>query len=426
LRKTVANWLRSEFAWSCLLGALVLSAPLSAQSQTPATVLVDRDMTPAAGAADVLALRRLLASFEDRLLPARFSEATPSGNALGILYRVGKWAAIDLPQDSFLMVVAHEMFGHGARLREIGASGVRYQFDAPPPYGDGGAATLVDGMWPHTAARADLLAIDAAGIETQNLLADDISERALARGWLSYRDAWLYAESRLAGLLYIRSVSPQSEPGHDVAQFLNHLNDGCMPPACTPLEPQTLKRHALLMLVDPMLAFSAYEFAAAYLVRGRAAMAVPVIPLGHGFGYLPAVGFAMTPYGTELTTDHYIRSTDRLTRLSVRIGDTGALRTWGIGVQAAHVAQWDRIAVDLSADMWRQPALDALPSATGLKTGGLLAATMHAALGRRQTSRPWALVAELGYKSDGFARGEWLRAGPIMRVGLAIPINVDR
>jgi hypothetical protein len=199
-----------------------------------------------------------------------------------------------------------------------------------------------------------------------------------------------------------------------------------MPPACTPLEPQTLKRHALLMLVDPMLAFSAYEFAAAYLVRGRTAMAVPMIPLGHGLGYLPAVGFAMTPYGTELTTDHYIRSTHRLTRLSVRIGDTGALRTWGIGVQAAHVAQWDRIAVDLSADMWRQPALDALPSATGLKTGGLLAATMHAALGRRQTSRHWALGAELGYKSDGFARGEWLRAGPIVRVGLAIPINVDR
>ncbi len=88
-----------------------------------------------------------------------------------------------------------------------------------------------------TGRRAPIvLAIDAAGIETQNLLADDISGQALARDSLSYRDAWLYAQSRLAALLYIRSVSPQSEPGHDVAQFLNHLNDGCVPPVCTPLE----------------------------------------------------------------------------------------------------------------------------------------------------------------------------------------------
>ena len=206
----MTNWLKSEFAWSCLTVALVLSSPLAAQTQPPATVLVDRDMTPATGAADVLALQRLLASFEDRVLPTRFSEATPPGHALGILYRAGKWAAIDLPQDSFLMVVAHEMLGHGARLREIGASGVRYQFDAPPPYGNGSAATVVDGAWPHTATRADRLAIDAAGIETQNVLADDIGAQALARDSLSYRDAWLYAQSRIAGLFCTSAASLHS------------------------------------------------------------------------------------------------------------------------------------------------------------------------------------------------------------------------
>jgi len=418
----VTNWLKSEFAWSCLAGALMLSSPLSAQTQPPATVLVDRDMTPAAGATDVLALRRLLASFEDRVLPARFSEATPPGHALGILYRAGKWAAIDLPQDSFLMVVAHEMLGHGARLREFGASGVRYQFDAPPPYGDGSAATVVDSAWPHAVTRANLLAVDAAGIETQALLADDISGQALARDSLSYRDAWLYAESRIAGLLYIRSVSSQSEPGHDVAQFLNHLNDGCAPPACTPLEMQTLKQRALLMLADPMLAFSAYEFAAAYLVRGQTAMTVPMIPLGHGIRYLPAVGFAMTAYGTEWTIDHYIRSTNRLTTFSVRIGDTGSARTWGVGVRAAHAAQRGRLAVDVSADIWSQPALNAPASATGLKTGGLLAATMHVPLGRQPSSR-MGLVGEFGCKSDGFVRGQLLRAGPIVRFGLTVGLD---
>jgi hypothetical protein len=131
----------------------------------------------------------------------------------------------------------------------------------------------------------------------------------------------------------------------------------------------------------------------------------------------------MTAYGTEWTTEHYIRSTDRLTKFSVRIGDTGAVRTWGVGVRAARAAQRGRIAVDLSADIWNQPALNAPPSATRLKTGGLLATTMHVALGRQQASSRMGLVGEVGYKSDGFVRGELLRAGAIVRVGLTVGLD---
>jgi hypothetical protein len=73
--------------------------------------------------------------------------------------------------------------------------------------------------------------------------------------------------------------------------------------------------------------------------------------------------------------------------------------------------------------LWRQPALDAPPSTTGLKTGGLLAATMRVALGRRQASSRMGLVGEIGYKSDGFVRGERLRAGAIVRFGLTIGLD---
>ena len=342
----MTNWLKSEFAWSCLIGALMLSSPLAAQASRRRRCSSIETLTPAAGATDVLALRRLLASFEDRVLPADFRKRRRQDTRSASVSRrqVGghRLAAGQLSDGG-----RAKMLGHGARLREIGASGVRYQFDAPPPYGDGSAATFVDSAWPHT-TRADLLAIDAAGIETQNVLADDIGEQALARDSLSYRDAWLYAQSRIAGLLYIRSVSPQSEPGHDVAQFLNHLNDGCVPPVCTPLEMQTLKQHALLMLVDPMLAFSAYEFAAAYLVRGQTAMTVPMIPLGHGIRYLPAVGFAMTArHGVDDGALH--SEQDRLTKFSVRIGDTGAC---GRGRRRSSRSRRNgRIAVDLSADI---------------------------------------------------------------------------
>jgi len=421
----VTNWLTRGMAALIAAGVLAPAPPAVAQTSSPAPVVVDRDMTPAAGAADVLAAQRLISSFEDRLLPARFSEATRLTHALGIAYRLGKWAAIDLPQDSFLMVAAHEVFGHGARLREIGASGVRYRFEAPPPYGAGSAATMFNGLSPGAAARADLLAIDTAGIEAQNVLADDIGEQALARGSLSYRAAWLYAQSRIAGLLYIRGVSAQSSPGHDVADFLHDVNDGCVPPACAPLDESTLKNRAMAMLADPMLAFSAYGFAVNYIVHGRTDTTVPMVSLPHGLRYLPAVGFSMTPQGTEWTTVHSFRAGGRLTQFTVRIGDTGAERTWGLGVRAARVAQRGRIDADLSADVWRQPALDATPSATRLMTGGLVATTIRVALGGSKKSSRVGLVGQAGYKSDGFVSGERLRAGAIIRAGLTIAFGVE-
>src|SRR4051812_20511013 len=151
-----------------------------------------------------LTAQRALATVEDRWLPpARFDESTRVNRALGIGYRAGKWFALDLPQDHFLMVVGHEIFGHGSRLREIGARGVHYSFDAPIPYGPGGAATEFSGDLLVT--RADALAIDTAGIEAQNVLADHIGREAVTSRAFHYRGAWLYLESRLDGA----SLSPQ-------------------------------------------------------------------------------------------------------------------------------------------------------------------------------------------------------------------------
>jgi hypothetical protein len=419
----VAKWLSAELSLVSLAMLLALPSAASAQPSPPAVLLIDRDMTPAAGAADVLAVQRLLATFEDSVLPVRLSESTPSRAALGIAYRVGKWAVLDLPQDSFLMVAAHEVFGHGARLREMDARGIGYEFRAPPPYGSGNAATSFEDAVLRNASRADRLAIDTAGIEAQNVLADDIALQALARGSFSYRSAWLYAQSRVAGLLYIRSVSPQSEPGHDVAAFLSDFNDGCVPPVCTPLESQSLKRRALLMLADPMLAFSAYAFAAAYLVQGRPNSPVPMIPLPRGYGYLPSVGFAMTPYGTEWTTEHYIRAGSQLTKVSLRFGDKGAAKPWGLGVRANGIAVRDRVGIDLTADVWRQPPIGASATTAALATGGLAEATVHVAIGNAPRAPRFALLGQFGYKSGGFVPGERLRGGALVRVGLAVALD---
>ena len=398
---------------------VALRPPVSAQEPPTATLLIDVDMTPAAGATDLLAMQRAVSGLEDRVLPIRFTEATPLRRALGIGYRFGKWFALDLPQDHFLMVVAHEVYGHGSRLREIGARHIHYGFDPPIPYGGGGAVTEFSGELLVT--RADVLAIDTAGIEAQSVLADRIGRVALARGTMSYREAWLYFESLVDGVRYIRSVSPRSPEGHDPADFLKNFAEDCEPPACVPIDAATLKRRALWTFADPVLAYAVYGFAVSYVSRGHSSFGLPMIPLRNDAGYLPAVRFAMTPYGTEWATEHTIVHRRRLTRASVRFGDTGHRRAWGVGLLATDAVTIGGIALQFSTEVWRQPPLGAPPQSRALATGGLAEATANVPVGRRfAMRRVSSLVLQGGYKSDGFVRGERLHRGPILRVGLTV------
>jgi hypothetical protein len=213
-------------------------------------------------------------------------------------------------------------------------------------------------------------------------------------------------------------VRTRASPGHDVASFLEDFNDGCNPPACDPLTASTLKSSALLMLADPMLAYCAYGWTMSYLVRGRTSVAAPMLPLGRDVRYLPALRFEMTPYGTEWSTDHYFARSRRLASVSVRVGDTGAARAWGLGVRATDIVRQARIRVGFQAEVWRQPQLDAPPDDQRLATGALAAATVHMSLGRSGAAGRVGLLLQGGYKTDGFVRGERLHAGPLVRAGL--------
>jgi len=315
------------------------------------------------------------------------------------------------------MVVAHEVFGHGARLREIDAQDISYGFDVPIPYGPGGAVTAFRGV--AEATRADALGVDTAGIEAQNVLADHIGAYALKARAINYREAWLYLESRLDGLRYIRSVSPSSSEGHDVRSFLEDFNHECDPPACTPLSASTLKRRALLMLADPMLAYAGYAWALSYIVGGRTSGAVPMMALPHDVRYLPAVRFEMTTYGTAVTTEHNFVRDARVASLSVGVGDTGGDHAWDVGVRLANAVERGSFAGDVAVRVWHQPELDASPNAQTFLTGALVSATARIPIGRGSTARSrGGLLVELGYKSDGFVRGERLHAGPVVRIGM--------
>jgi hypothetical protein len=410
-----------------LLAALLLFAVArvaDGQTSERDAVVFDQYMTPAAGAQDLLALQHLLADVEDRWLPRRVgTERSRRALALGILYRGGKLIGVDVPQDHMLMVLAHEVFGHGARFRELGEGRIGYGFDAPIPYGSGDAFTRFNGRFPISPFAH--LGVSSSGIEAQHSLADAITERAVERGRLHYREAWLYFESRLTAMTYILTATPHSSEGHDVADFLEQFDDQCQNP-CAPLTRRYLQQRATLALADPLLYYSIYSFAASYIGKGETTGPMPLVPIGWRLHVLPSLGYALTPYGAEWTVRTSLQKGDRirgrrLPHVALRVGNTGAETTWGLKARVADALTFKSFRVGATVDLWRQPDLADDTTSSPLQTGAASMATVTVPLPAFLRSA-WSEGIHLtaGYKSRGYVPGEQYSGGAVFRAGITL------
>ncbi len=406
--------------------ALAVARAAPAQTSLPHAFVFDRYMTPAAGAENMASLQHVLSGVEDRWLPSRlWTEQSRAKRALGALYRTGKFLALDVPQDHMLLVTAHEVFGHGARFRELGDGRIKYGFDAPIPYGSGDAFTSFNGRFP-ISPLAHLNA-SAAGIEAQSSLADLIGDHAVARGRIHYREAWLYFESRLTGMSYILSASPGSAEGHDPADFLERFEEACRAP-CTPLTRRHIQRRALLTLADPLVYYALYAVGGSYIGRGETTGPMPLVPVGSGIRMLPSLGYALAPYGEEWSVRTMLqdgsreeRRARRVTNVTLRVGNTGATTTWGASARMADVLQVRTLRFAASMDVWRQPDLLAEQTSAPLKMGAGAAASVVVPLPTFLKSR-WSdgLLLTGGYKSQGFVPGEQLSGGFVFRAGITL------
>jgi len=405
-----------------LMGSAAREA--TAQTSVPPAVVFDSYMSPAAGAQDLVTLQHVLATAEDRWIPLKTgSEQSRRGLALGIAYRSGKFLALDVPQDHMLMVLAHEVFGHGARFRELGDGRIGYGFDPPIPYGSGDAYTSFNGRFP--VSPLSHLAVSSSGIEAQHSLADAITDRAVARGRIHYREAWLYFESRLTGMTYILTASSNSVAGHDVADWLKQFAEACTT-SCTPLTRREVQDRSTLALGDPLLYYSLFAVSASYIGKGETSGPMPLIPIGDGVRILPSLGYALAPYGAEWTVRTSFQTSRasrfmKMSRVVVRVGDTGASTTWGAQARLTDVMRIKGLRIGATVDIWRQPDLFADTTADPLHTAAGGMATVMVPLPRFLRS-PYSDFAQVtaGYKAQGYVPGEQLSGGVVVRAGITL------
>jgi hypothetical protein len=136
---------------------------------------------------------------------------------------------------------------------------------------------------------------------------------------------------------------------------------------------------------------------------GHAESPVPMIPIG-ATRYLPMVRFQLTSFGTEWVIDNAFVRNGRFIDATIRAGQTIGARTWGVGLQSTRVAVWKQWTFDGEGHLWRQP-----------EWGGEATGTA-----RRRLRSGLSIVAQGGYKTNGFLAGERIHQGAILRIGAAL------
>ncbi len=380
-------------------------------------------MTVSAGASVAAAAGEALAAAEAAFVPERLVEDRGAARrTANVAYRVLKLAAFDLPQEWWLSVANHEVFGHGGRIRELFDGPIAYRIDAPPPYGAGGGSTSFEpDREPDVAER---MAISAGGMEANAVAAGSIARRAFIDGEIAPRAAMRYLAFELDTLAYVWSTGDEPEAeGHDVSGIIGTFNAVAARNGAPVLRARTVRLESLVALANPTIVYAAYGIVR-HVWSGAASAPVPALSIG-GASVLPFARFRLTPFGTEwAVAGHLALPRDRV-HAEVSIGRGPGSTPWRVAAAHSRAAPWRGWHVALDGQVWRQPPLQRtpLPLATAMSPGGMLRARIERAVVPVWFSRDRAtLLMELGVKSAGYVPGEPLRRGAVIRAGVGLPL----
>ena len=178
----------------CAFLILLLSDPSSAQESY--SIVINRTFSTFTGAENLLAAHRLAYTFENKLLqPTWFDENNVAGKTLGISYRLGKTILLDNIFDSFVGLLQHEVYGHGARAREYELSDIKYSLSLTFPYGLGTGMTSYQYPIDKPFSPDQELSFTIAGVEANTLLS-----KRLALRWLRVMQSIIVKHCSIQGI----------------------------------------------------------------------------------------------------------------------------------------------------------------------------------------------------------------------------------
>lgn len=329
--------------------------------------------------------------------------------------------AWEFPVAAFLLLVQHEVGGHGGRARE---------FSLGPSYGfsfDFSAATGLSRP-PRTNEENSLIA--AGGTEADGILAHRLLLDALRPEGVDGAKVPMLLMTKVDLSNYVfgtHTPSPdndfldQFEDGNDIAIYLvsrQAQRVGANPADVwerrytvdfdDPLLQDNwddARTTALWNLLDPAVISTAVAYFRNHVLRGETRVHTPALHLG-GLALTIGTRGALGPQEVSRFLDLHAVTSRGVVTVYVRDLDSSLDRTYGFGA-GIHGLRLGQLQLGLAADSWQEPdSAERLYDGTGWNVTG----EVEALIGPR-----WGLSAKLGAKSDGFfpgrPRGDGVYAG---------------
>lgn len=312
---------------------------------------------------------------------------------------------------NYIATSQHEIYGHGARVREIGKGWKvkSYMVDLEPKslYASGVTNFLImTNSHPQY-----MVSTCIAGIQATEILGNKIQNRMLNSGKVNpvYGAAyWTSATNKVQYTHHTKyKVGPDYIPsGHDVADYIIRMNkiygEGY-------LSKSKVKANAALDLLDPFLYYSLYS-----LVSGQE-FEYPMIPIGE-WKYLPAFRGIFTPYGLEKKWINHVKTPLTTGQLNFTHGTNKVGSSWSVELIVDKIFSSENIDIGFNIATWKQPKLffvDPLKAPNKQGGGGEINIKLH-------LNEISAIYTAIGYKTPGFKVGYPMKSCGLVRVGLAL------
>lgn len=425
------------FVFALLLSATPVQAgeptPLP-PSQSPLVFVLDPKLGMEAGVRTFDSLGRVIFRY-DEALPAlaTFDETRMPGKIGAIAGRFAQWLFVDTAIAAFDATLIHEVFGHGARARDLRQE-AKFDFALPGIYcvllGDGENCTSHAQVTGGPGSRDRSILVTSGGVEANLLTGFWIETRMVqTRGWLHQGDLLLYGASKLAysDSFLSRKVDTALtlSESNDVANYVTGLQDRFNLPTADDRRrvSRQLRTAYVWNLMDPLLWYAAYASFYRGIVRGERWSRAPVPTVGE-YTLYAAPRFGVTPFGPEHYVDVLVGRDSSVVGLYGRVGSSGLASYTGAGVRAIGVRLDDRLALGGEIDVWSQPqtllddrAVYDRPQRRGVNAGLTADVRLFQNVG---------LTGRLAYKTAGFLAGQPIGEGLYGYFGATIAFDRPR
>ncbi|MBN2479868.1 MAG: hypothetical protein JXA94_06540, partial [Parachlamydiales bacterium] len=386
-------------------------------------ILIEPKFSGFSGSEDILTFHQGLEEARNKLLKIPKEKR--------VLYAFARFSELFLiwaPLSETEIVIQHEVFGHGYRIRDFGshfAKVKKYKINTPSPYGSGGGATYYTFGENYTSFQETATSI--AGVEATATLANRLKMKWLQSLRLDPLKAFLYlqAQQDLTSYIYTLNDSPIfSNEGHDIESFLFWLNNTYYNDL---LKKQTLKKSALISLVDPYTYYSILSVF--YYIFSGKDFKIPMINFKN-IKYLPSLRLGLAPFGLEYYLENFFSYENRAIYSYLKIGKHNNKVFWGMGFDFPQIYKTKKTALGFRLDSFLQPKIyykSAMFTFENVQIGydekDLKKFTFGSSLLltlEQKLSKKFSFYTQAGYKTKGFIQSFPLREDIVFRVGFGL------